>query len=79
MLVQPPKRRIPKQHNTPIEITRPNQKNNGNVEIIQSETPAAAKIATDDVTINGRRYRIPERIITLDFWSKLSRVQMKEK
>ena len=25
----------------------------------------------DEIFINGRRYRVPERVIILDFWSKL--------
>jgi hypothetical protein len=31
------------------------------------------RIDTDEVVINGRRYRIPERIVVLDFSSRLSR------
>lgn len=27
----------------------------------------------DEVLINGRRYRVPERIIMLDFWDKVTR------
>lgn len=29
-------------------------------------------MAVDEVHINGRRYRVPERIILLDFWDKIS-------
>jgi hypothetical protein len=67
------KRRIPKQNNTLIDITRPGQRNNGNLEIIPAVQPPVDRVETDDLVINGRRYRIPERIITLDFWNKLSR------
>lgn len=73
---QKPKRRIPKQNAPPIEIDKPNQFNNGNIEVIQSQTPAANEIkpvAVDEVFINGRRYRVPERVITLDFWNKVRR------
>lgn len=31
------------------------------------------KLNVDEVLINGRRYRVPERVITLDFWDKVSR------
>ncbi|KII88879.1 hypothetical protein PLICRDRAFT_588854 [Plicaturopsis crispa FD-325 SS-3] len=71
-----PKRRIPKQNAPPIEIDKPNQFNNGNIEVIQSQTLAANEIkpvAVDEVFINGRRYRVPERVITLDFWNKVRR------
>ena len=27
----------------------------------------------DEVLINGRRYRVPERVIVLDFWNKLNK------
>lgn len=74
--VQRVKRRIPKQNAPPIEITKPHQFNNGNVEIIHSQTTASQpppKVAVDEVLINGRRYRVPERVIVLDFWSKLGK------
>ena len=31
------------------------------------------KLILDEVLINGRRYRVPERVIMLDFWSKISK------
>ncbi|OCH95270.1 hypothetical protein OBBRIDRAFT_800668 [Obba rivulosa] len=70
-----PKRRVPRTNAVPIDITKPHERNNGNIEIIQSEseTPPAPKVAVDEVLINGRRYRIPERVIQLDFWSKLGK------
>ncbi|KAF8964066.1 hypothetical protein BDZ97DRAFT_1919298 [Flammula alnicola] len=74
--VQPPKRRIPKQHATPIEITKPRQYNNGNIEVIHPEyssTMPNRNIPVDEVLINGRRYRVPERVIVLDFWNKLNK------
>lgn len=33
----------------------------------------AEKLDLDEVLINGRRYRVPERVIILDFWSKISK------
>lgn len=76
-LAQTPKRRIPKHNAPPIEITKPKQFNNGNIEIIQpemsSKTQTKPKVAVDEVLINGRRYRVPERIILLDFWNKVSK------
>ncbi|KAG5645034.1 hypothetical protein DXG03_007213 [Asterophora parasitica] len=62
---------------TPIEITKPHQFNNGNIEIIHPEAirtiPQVPKLAVDEVLINGRRYRVPERVIVLDFWNKLNK------
>ncbi|KJA27336.1 hypothetical protein HYPSUDRAFT_35195 [Hypholoma sublateritium FD-334 SS-4] len=71
-----PKRRIPKQHATPIEIHKPRQYNNGNIEVIHPEyssTVPSRNMPTDEVLINGRRYRVPERVIVLDFWNKLNK------
>jgi len=31
----------------------------------------SARIPADEVLINGRRYRVPEKVILLDFWNKL--------
>ncbi|KAJ7043330.1 hypothetical protein C8F04DRAFT_1074418 [Mycena alexandri] len=72
--VLPPKLRIPKQA-APIEITKPNEFNNGIIEIIHPQTASTSqvkKVTVDEVLINGRRYRVPERIVVLDFWNKVS-------
>lgn len=74
--VMPLKRRIPKQHTAPIEITKPREYNNGNIEVIPSQLSSAAptrNVVMDEVLINGRRYRVPERFIILDFWNKLNK------
>lgn len=65
------KKRIPRQ-SQPIEVTKPGQFNNGNIEIIHPELSpiVQSKVAVDEVLINGRRYRVPERVITMDFWNK---------
>ncbi|KAF8919486.1 hypothetical protein CPB85DRAFT_1276864 [Mucidula mucida] len=75
--VLPPRHRIPK-HNAPvIEVTKPKQFNNGNIEIIPSQVPSTSKaerkLNVEENLINGRRYRVPERIIMLDFWSKIDK------
>ncbi|KAK7466915.1 hypothetical protein VKT23_003979 [Stygiomarasmius scandens] len=74
--VLPTKRRVPKQNASPIEITKPSQFNNGNIEIVDPEAARPIdthpKVGVDEVLINGRRYRVPERIILLDFWNKIS-------
>ncbi|KAF9228614.1 hypothetical protein BS17DRAFT_772249 [Gyrodon lividus] len=77
--IMQPKRRIPKQNVAPIDIIKPKQWNNGNIEIIHPQTAAMAdKLVLDEVLINGRRYRVPERVIMLDFWSKISKDQHPE-
>ncbi|KAI0362764.1 hypothetical protein OH77DRAFT_1389108 [Trametes cingulata] len=73
-----PKHRIPRAHATPIEITKPRQWNNGIIEVVNMDAappPAVVppRFNVDEVLINGRRYRVPERIITLDFWDKVSK------
>lgn len=70
--LQMPKKRVPRQM-APVEVTKPGQWNNGNIEIIHPETSSpivSTKVAVDEVLINGRRYRVPERVITMDFWNR---------
>ena len=56
----------------PIDITGVEQRNNGNIEVLNVERSVdAEKLAMDEFMMNGRRYRVPERVIILDFWSKL--------
>ncbi|KAH6918816.1 hypothetical protein BKA70DRAFT_1248334 [Coprinopsis sp. MPI-PUGE-AT-0042] len=76
----PSKRRIPKQNAPPIDISKPKQWNNGYIDVIQPEPSAEskAKVQADEVLINGRRYRVPEKIIILDFWNKVSKVDLSE-
>jgi len=55
---------------------KPMQWNNGNIEVIHPQPAAMTeKLVLDEVLINGRRYRVPERIIMLDFWSKIGKDQ----
>ena len=44
--------------------------NNGNI-LIAAEGSGEAEMDYDDMIINKRRYRVPEKIIRLDFWDKL--------
>ncbi|PPQ63199.1 hypothetical protein CVT24_005744 [Panaeolus cyanescens] len=74
--LQPSKKRIPKHSAPAIEITKPHQFNNGNIEVIHPEQAASlphSPLIADEVLINGRRYRVPEKIIVLDFWNKLNK------
>jgi hypothetical protein len=58
---------------------KPRQFNNGNVDIIHSEgTSMTQKLVLDEILINGRRYRVPEKVIMLDFWNKISKDQHRD-
>lgn len=71
-----PKRRVPKQTPLMIDITKPRQFNNGNIDIVHPQgTSIAEKLILDEILINGRRYRVPEKVIMLDFWNKISKDQ----
>jgi hypothetical protein len=49
--------------------------NNGNIEVLESgDASYKDKVLVDEVFINGRKYRVPERIIKLDFWNKLNNI-----
>ncbi|KAI0306711.1 hypothetical protein B0F90DRAFT_1692430 [Multifurca ochricompacta] len=66
------KHRIPRQNPTVIDVIRPGQVNNGNIEVLDAGVSSTHdKVAVDEVFINGKRYRVPERVIKLDFWDKL--------
>jgi hypothetical protein len=59
-----------------IDITKPRQFNNGNIDIVHPQgTSIAEKLILDEILINGRRYRVPEKVIMLDFWNKISKYQ----
>lgn len=49
------------------------QPNNGNIEVVNSEWTSRSqdRVSVDEILINGRKYRIPERVIILDFWNKV--------
>lgn len=68
-----PKVRTPRAVAPPIDVTEPRQRNNGNIEVINSEFSSRSeeKMSIDELLINGRRYRVPERIIVVDFWNKV--------
>ncbi|QRW15926.1 kinesin-like protein 6 [Rhizoctonia solani] len=66
-----------------VTITKPGQRNNGNVEVIMDSEPVqlnsqAMRVAYEEVKINGQRYRVPEETILLDFWNKVKRNRMYE-
>ncbi|KAG9091630.1 hypothetical protein FS749_016386 [Ceratobasidium sp. UAMH 11750] len=78
-----PKIRIPKSGSRVVTITKPGQRNNGNIEVIMDSEPVqlipqVMRAAYEEVRINGQRYRVPEQTIVLDFWKKAKRNRMRE-
>jgi hypothetical protein len=67
-----PKKRTLKTGMTEELVTRPGVKNNGIIEILDPEGERK-RIEYENAYINGKRYKVPERIIHLDFWSKIGR------
>ncbi|KAH9180392.1 hypothetical protein EDB89DRAFT_1918966 [Lactarius sanguifluus] len=66
------KHRIPRQNPVVVDVAHPGEANNGNIEILDIGTSSTHdKFTVDEVFINGKRYRVPERIIKLDFWDKV--------
>ncbi|KZT33985.1 hypothetical protein SISSUDRAFT_1053497 [Sistotremastrum suecicum HHB10207 ss-3] len=65
-------RRIPRNGLPPIEVKTTGLKNNGNIEIIPLDDNTISNTTNaEEVLINGRTYRVPERVIILDFWDKV--------
>lgn len=52
-----------------VDVDAPSQRNNGNIVIVPDED--REQLEYEDMIINKRRYRVPEKIIKLDFWEKL--------
>lgn len=62
-----------------MDITTSGQPNNGVIEVVNVENPQQPdRISVDEMTINGRRYRVPERVILLDFWSRIKQKPAEE-
>ncbi|QRW02066.1 hypothetical protein RhiLY_01063 [Ceratobasidium sp. AG-Ba] len=66
-----PKIRIPKAGSRVVTITKPGQRNNGNIEVIMDSEPLqliphVMRSAYEEVRINGQRYRVPEQTIPDD-------------
>ena len=53
-----------------VDVESVGQKNNGNITVLPDEE-GRSNIGYEDMIINRRKYRVPEKIIRLDFWQKL--------
>ena len=50
--------------------------NNGFIDIVPSEDAVPLGPSVDEVFIAGTRYRVPERIVLLDFWDRCKSVAL---
>jgi len=53
-----------------VDVESQGQPNNGNIWVVP-DGEARPIIEFEDLIINKRKYRVPEKIIRLDFWEKL--------
>ncbi|WVN86296.1 uncharacterized protein L203_101459 [Cryptococcus depauperatus CBS 7841] len=71
-----PRRRTLAENLTIMDVDSRGQWNNGNIVIAPvSEGSAESEVDFDDMIINRKRYRVPEKVIRLDFWDKLRKVK----
>ncbi|OWZ62399.1 nuclear protein [Cryptococcus neoformans Tu401-1] len=69
-----PRRRTLQDNIQTIEVVGKGQFNNGNVEIVNdSGSSGTSEMEFEDTIINRRKFRVPEKIIRLDFWEKLKK------
>ncbi|KZT61503.1 hypothetical protein CALCODRAFT_479784 [Calocera cornea HHB12733] len=65
-----PMKRIPAKGVKTIEVKQRNRPNNGIIDVVFGDEDLAS-MKIENVVINGKRYRIPEKTIILDFWDAL--------
>lgn len=53
-----------------VDISSEGASNNGNIIVLPDE-PVRPIMQFEDLIINRKKFRVPEKIIKLDFWSKL--------
>ncbi|KZV91580.1 hypothetical protein EXIGLDRAFT_93349 [Exidia glandulosa HHB12029] len=70
-----PTRRIPKHMHKTLDVDRPGLMNNGNIDIVPSEDPPILGPPVDEVFIGGQKYRVPERVVILDFWDRCEQLR----
>nr|XP_019011568.1 uncharacterized protein I206_03668 [Kwoniella pini CBS 10737]OCF50349.1 hypothetical protein I206_03668 [Kwoniella pini CBS 10737] len=66
-----PRRRTVRNDIETIDVDSRNQPNNGNIVIVpEPEPPKGPQLDYEDMIINRKKFRVPEKIIKLDFWEK---------
>lgn len=70
LMIDQRRRRTVREKMQIVDVDSEGMSNNGNISIIPDE-PARPAMQYEDLMINRKKFRIPEKIIKLDFWSKL--------
>lgn len=70
-LIKQPKRRTVKHNLQLVDVNGEGEHNNGNIIVLPDDDTPSSKLDVDEIVINSRKYRVPEKTIRLDFWSKL--------
>ncbi|WWC63404.1 uncharacterized protein I303_106004 [Kwoniella dejecticola CBS 10117] len=66
-----PRRRTIRNDIETVDVDSRNQPNNGNIVVIpEPEPPKGPALDYEDMVINRKKFRVPEKIIKLDFWEK---------
>ncbi|KIR99053.1 nuclear protein [Cryptococcus deuterogattii 2001/935-1] len=69
-----PRRRTLQENLQTIEVVGRGQSNNGNIEIANdSDGSDTSEMEFEDTIINRKKFRVPEKVIRLDFWEKLKK------
>lgn len=72
-----PRRRTVRNGLETVDVESAGAHNNGNVSVVEAPE-VEPDIPTDDMVINNKKYRVPERIIQLDFFNKLRAGHVRE-
>lgn len=69
-----PRRRNLQENLQTIEVVGRGQSNNRNIEIANdSDGSETSEMEFEDTIINRKKFRVPEKVIRLDFWEKLKK------
>ncbi|WVO21455.1 uncharacterized protein IAS62_002764 [Cryptococcus decagattii] len=69
-----PRRRTLQENLQIIEVVGKGQSNNGNIEIANdSDGSETSEMEFEDTIINRKKFRVPEKVIRLDFWERLKK------
>nr|XP_031864042.1 uncharacterized protein CI109_000686 [Kwoniella shandongensis]KAA5531114.1 hypothetical protein CI109_000686 [Kwoniella shandongensis] len=67
-----PRRRTLRNNLEYVDIESSGQRNNGNIQIVpEPEEPRFPPLEYEDLVINRKKFRVPEKVIKLDFWDKI--------
>ncbi|KAK8854692.1 hypothetical protein IAR55_003431 [Kwoniella newhampshirensis] len=67
-----PRRRTVRNNLEFVDVETPGERNNGNIQIVADpEESRLPDLEYEDMVINRKKFRVPERVIKLDFWDKI--------